>query len=577
MLKSLGSAWRVAASMVFLTAAGYAVEPGLVGHWSLRGDCRDSSGSGNDGINHGVNLATGEFDGRGAYIEVPHSPSLELGGEFSVSAWIRTEDHLTDIPGDLVTKFEPFHRQGFSLSLVGNTSGYNGPGNMRQLFFGVDHATRGEWTDCGRPTPHSHSSDAATVFNGDLYVGTIDAADERNWAHVYRYRGGQEWEDVGRLGTRRTRGVYAMVVHDGALYASTTSSHNRQSPDMEFGRVYRYRGGQDWEEIGQPGDVHHLSGLASFNGKLYSTAYTEDAPGHIYEYAGAAQWRDCGSFDGMPHSLGLHDGRLYTAFPKGEVFAYAGAGTDWEHLGNPFGEYAICKQIHALGVYRGELYAGCWPTGQIAVRRDGQWIDLGRLGDATEVVGIAVYNGSLYGGTIPRAEICRFDGPEQWMSIRRLFDPPGFEPTPVGARDGTFIQDWTRASSLNVYQGRMFVTTATCYRRLIEPELPPDDIRGKVFAFSTGAAVSHDHDLGAGWKHVTAVRNGTRMTLYVDGQPVAATTSNRDSIDASTEVPLQIGFGPQSHFHGAMRDVRLYNRALSDDEILAQHTRDRAE
>jgi len=575
-------AWQAVATMLCLAAAAHADEkpagdPGLIGHWKLRGDCLDSSGLGNDGHNHGADLATGTFSGQGQFIEVPHAPSLLLGTDFSVSAWIWTADKRTDVPGDLVTKFDSAHRQGFSLSIVGNTSGYNGPSSLRQLFFGLDNATKGQWTDCGRPNPHSHSSDAATVFNGDLYVGTIDAPDEQDWAHVYRYLGGQAWEDLGRVGTRKTRGVYAMVVHDGELYAATTSSHNRQLPEMDVGRVYRYRGATDWEEIGQPGAYTHLSGLASFDGKLYVAAFIENEPGHCFVYEGDQRWRDCGAFDGWPHSLAVHDGRLHLAFPNGQAFAYEAEGTDWENLGNPFGAFEICKQIHAMGVHRGELYLGCWPTGRMAVRRDSEWIDLGRLGDATEVVGIATYNGSLYAGTIPRAEICRFDGRDNWMSIRRLFDPPGFEPTPVGARDNTFVQDWTRASSLAVFQGRLFVTTATCYRRIIDPPPPPDDNRGKVYSFATGAAVSHDRDLGAGWKHVAAVRNGKRLTLYVDGQQTASTTSDRDAIDVANAAPLQFGFGPQSHFHGRMREVRLYNRALSDEEIRSQHKRDASE
>jgi len=556
----------------------HAAEPGLIGYWKLQGDARDSSGSGNDGVNHGVDLATGRFDGRGAYIEVPHSPSLQLGaGDFSVSAWVWTPAEVTDMPGDLVTKFDTVYRRGLNLSLVGNTSGYNGPGDLRQLFFGLDNASFGRWTDCGRPNPHSHCSDAATVFNGDLYVGTIDADDEKDWAHVYRYQGGQQWEDLGRVGDRRTRGVYAMVVHDGALYAATTSSHNKQPAEMDFGSVYRFRGPDDWEEIGQPGDFHHLPALASFNGKLYIAAYMEDNDGHCFEYAGDGCWRECGSFDGLPHPLGMHDGQLHLAFPQGEVFAFAGNGTDWEHLGNPFGAFQICKQIHALGVHRGELYAGCWPTGRMAVRRGGEWIDLERVGDATEIVGIANYNGSLYTGSIPRAEVCRLDGQGQWSSIRRLFDPPGFEPVPVLVRERLYVQDWTRASSMTVYQGQLFVTTATCYRRNIDPLPPPDDVRGNVFSYATGEAVSHDHDLGHGWKHVAAVRSGNRLTLFVDGRPVSSATSDHDPIDASNEAPLLIGFGPQSHFHGRMREVRLYNRALTESEVLAQHSRDTSE
>jgi hypothetical protein len=128
------------------------------------------------------------------------------------------------------------------------------------------------------------------------------------------------------------------------------------------------------------------------------------------------------------------------------------------------------------------------------------------------------------------------------------------------------VQDWTRASSLTVYQGQLFVTTASCYRRFI-PEPLPDDSRGKVFSYTAGVAVSNDHDLGTDWKQVVAVREGNRLTLSVDGQQTASRVVDGDSIDVSNEVPLQIGFGPQSHFHGKMREVRLYNRALSHDEI----------
>src|SRR5687767_5161140 len=67
----------------------------LVGHWKLRGDCRDYSGAGNHGISHGVELVTGAFDGVGAYIEVPSSDSLRVGsGDFAICAWIETADQI---------------------------------------------------------------------------------------------------------------------------------------------------------------------------------------------------------------------------------------------------------------------------------------------------------------------------------------------------------------------------------------------------------------------------------------------------------------------------------------------------
>jgi hypothetical protein len=94
-----------------------------------------------------------------------------------------------------------------------------------------------------------------------------------------------------------------------------------------------------------------------------------------------------------------------------------------------------------------------------------------------------------------------------------------------------------------------------------------DDMRGKVFSYGTGTAVSLDRDLGAGWKHIAAVRTNHEMELFVDGRLVAKTEGSGTPLDVSNNVPLRIGFGPQSHFDGKIRDVRLYNRALTMGEV----------
>jgi hypothetical protein len=558
-----------ASCVAILSSAGaVAAEPGLVGHWKLLGDCQDHSGHGHHGTNHNVNLATAEFNGRDSYIEVPTSTAFDFGaGNFSIAAWIHTEGQVSDIPGDIVTRFDLALRKGINLTINAASPGYNSQSDVRHLFFGVDSGAAGRWTDRGRPGGKAHSSDALTVFNGNLYAGTTDGPTEVDWAHVYRYQGTDQWEDCGRLGDGRTRGVYAMIVHDGALYAATSASHGRQPVTMSFGRVYRYRGGQNWEDIGQPGENYRLNSLASFRGKLYAAGFNiGPAIGHVYVYDGDQRWRECGEFPGWPHTLLVHDDRLHAAYPRGEVYAYD--GDTWENLGNPHGSTTECNQIHALGVHNGELYAGSWPLGKMAVRRGGKWIDLGRLGDATEVVGLTVYNGSFYAGTIPRAELFRFDGPNQWTSIRRLFDPPGFEPVPVGG-GGPGVADWSRASSLAVFQGQLFVSTATCYRTNIDLPLQ-GEIRGKVYSFSAGVAVSSDRDFGPGWKHIAAVRDGRALKLYVDGRITATSTAASD-LDISDDAPLKIGFGPQSHFRGKIRDVRLYNRALAEAEIHSLH------
>lgn len=536
-------------------------DKGLVGYWKLLGDARDHSGHDHHGANHGVDLKTGAFNGRGAYIEVPDAPDLRLGaGDFTIAAQFQTPGDVTDVLGDLVSKFDPVKRRGFNLTLVHNTSGYNSQSNNRHLFFGIDDGTAGKWVDCGRPGGKTHSSDALTVFEGRLYVGTVDAPDQSDWAHVYRYVGGQEWEDCGRVGAGKIRGVYAMIVHAGALYAATAGPHGgKENNTGDFGRVYRYRGDKAWEDLGQPGAHFRVNSLASFEGRLYAAAInTGGVIGGVYVHEGGTNWRKCGDF-GRPHTTAVHDGLLYAAYPNGEVFAYN--GQDWARLGNPLGSLKQCNQLHAHGVYQGELYVGTWPFGRVALRRNDKWIDLGRLGEATEVVGLTVYNGSFYAGTIPHAEVFRYDGPDEWASMGRLFDPPGYDPPRQ-------VEDWTRASSLTVYRGRLYSSTATCYRAMVK-SAPADDIRGKVYSFATGAAVSHDGDMGQGWNHVAATRTGAKLTLYVNGRPVAVSEGTAANQDLSNAAPLRIGFGSQSHFAGNLRHVRLFNRGLAENEIAA--------
>lgn len=80
-------------------------QKGLVGYWKLKGDCRDYSGKGNHGTNHGVNLGTGEFNGRNSYIEVANSESLSFGsGDFSICAVVCIEKDMDDVIGDILTE-----------------------------------------------------------------------------------------------------------------------------------------------------------------------------------------------------------------------------------------------------------------------------------------------------------------------------------------------------------------------------------------------------------------------------------------------------------------------------------------
>jgi hypothetical protein len=554
------------------TGVATAAENSLVGHWKLQGDCRDYSGHENHGVNHGVELNTGAFDGVSSYIEVPAGDSLKLGkADFALCAWIYTEEQLDDIVGDVVELYDPARRRGMTLSINSSAGGYQSQGTDRHVHFGIDNGQTSEFEDCGRPNPTSnYVSNSLTVFKGKLYSATTDAQDEKNWCHVYRYDGGQRWTDCGRVGDGRTTGVMPLIVHAGELYAATSTYDwtRVREGSYDAGRVYRFEGGAEWKDCGQPSDNRTLNSMASFQGKLYAGGGPNSQG--VFVRGEDEQWRPSKLFpkEGpercFPHTMCRHNGRLYTAWPGVHAFD----GQRWTYVGDPlYSEQNPMLQTHSMTIYQGELHVGTWPEAKVAVfRGNDTWQDIGRVGkDGTEVNALVVYNGKLYGGSIPRAEVCRLDGASGWTSLKQFYSPEGWRPGVPGKASREEVKEWSRVTSLTVYGGKLFASTGSCTSSVQDA---PADVRGKVFSMEAGRVASYDDDLGPGWKHLAAVRQGDRLTLYVDGKLVAESSAfNPADYDLSIDQPLRIGFGQTEYFSGRMADVRLYRGALKDGQI----------
>jgi hypothetical protein len=512
---------------------------------------------------HGRGADQGSFDGRHTYVEIPPSASLNFGqDDFTLCAWVWAAANMDNGFGDVLTQYDPARRRGVNLSLLASAGGYSSRGDDRHILFGLDDAKESVWEDCGRPSPTSnYVSNALTVFDGSLYAPITDAEKEEDWCHVFRYTG-RAWEDCGRVGDRKTRGVGGMVVHQGRLYAATWNydwtrvGRNRKDQPpypADFCHVYRYVGGKEWEDCGQPGECRRLFGMASFRGQLYVAA--ED--GRCYVHARDKTWRECGTFPHYAHPLSVHQDRLYAGVldPAG-VYAYDGA--TWKALGNPQPPPERCTQIHDMEVYRGKLHVTTWPRGHV-IRLDpgDKWTDCGRLGDAIEMNALTVYNGKLYSGSIPRAEVFRYDDGTTWTSIRRFLDPAGYV-----FKDS---KEWARVTSLTTYGGKLFASMGSCTSSHLDA---PADFRGKVYAMDVGQCVSYDRDLGPGWKHLAAIRRGERLELFVDGRLVAESPASKHGrIELTNQQPLRIGFGEMDYFSGKIREVRVYRRALEPDTI----------
>jgi hypothetical protein len=363
---------------------------------------------------------------------------------------------------------------------------------------------------------------------------------------VYRYAGGQRWIDCGAPDV--CNAICSLAVHDGKLYAGSErysggGSSLPLSPNTKNGgSVFRYEGGKRWTNCGKVADVRSISGLVSFSGKLYAgtgtTGAWRDTPRHrgMYRFDGIGKWTDCGCPDLRVVHLGVHNGALFgLSYDAGGFFKYKG-GKKWERLG----PVPDSTQAYSMAIHQGKLRVGTWPTGTVFTHHGPQkWTNSGRLGAEKEVMGMAVYNGKLYAGTLPLADVYRLDGAAKWTSVGQLDKTPKVR----------YRRAWTMA----VYDGKLFCGT-----------LPS----GHVLSIEAGKCATYDHALPPGWHHLAAVKTKDRLQIFLDGKRVAQSTPFKPgAYDLTTKQPLKIGFGQHDYFNGKMRDVRLYNRALSPADV----------
>lgn len=534
------------------SAAAVDLKRGLVAHWPLSGDGKDVSGS----DRHltatalrfepeplfGAGRSVAVFDGRANFGVLPADRVPAWGaGEFSISTWMQVPKVLDDVPGDLLSQYGASQHKGLQLSLKSHTGVTFSPSNHRHLAFGIDADRSSGWVDCGRPGK-ALLAFALVVHEGALYAGTCEPGKDES-GHVYRYAGGQKWVDCGA--PDRCNAVTALGEFDGRLYAGVgkyrvAGSALAESENLHLGgTVYRYDGGTKWTACGKLAESEAVGGLVVFKGRLYGSSLYK--PAGFFRYDGGQSWTECGVPEvgekkgHRVEALGVFDGFLYaTSYDAGRVFRFDGSTwTDCGALGDN-------TQTYSFAPYRGALHVGTWPSGRVyRMRGLNDWVDAGRLGEELEVMGMLVHNGRLIAGTLPLAEVYEYREGTAWHRLAQLDTTP----------DVKYRRAWTMAE----HQGQLFVST-----------LPS----GKVFAYEAGRSVEWGREFPDGWRHVAAVKRNERLALFLDGRPVAESAPfANESFDLTSSEPLYLGRGMTDFFRGRMSDVRLYNRALSATEV----------
>ena len=512
--------------------------------WKLAGDAKDQSGNGLHGQNRGVTFQEGafparsaKFDGRGSHIEIPVAESLRLGTDpFTISLWVHTGGELDDDLGDLISQFDAKTRTGFHLSLRNNAGVTHSQANYRQLQLGIDAGTEPVFTDQGRPG-NAIFGQSMAVHHGHLYVGTCESGKDQA-GHVYRHDGPDKWTDCGS--PDQANSITAMAAFGGELYVGSgkyrlggSSLAESENPHLG-GKIYRHLGDQKWQEVGRFAEMECVGGMVVYRGKLYVSSLYK--PASFWRYEGDQRWTSLEVPGGKRvEALGVYNGYLWaTGYDEGHVYRFD--GMSWSDLGRVGEEENT--QTYAFATYQGELHVATWRTGKVFRWRNEKWEDRGRLGEELEVMGMIVHNGSLYAGTLPLGQLYRYDGGSQWKLLRQLDSTP----------DVKYRRVWTMAE----YQGKLFATT-----------LPS----GHVWTLETGAAVTWDREHPVGWHHVAAQRTSERLRLFVDGELVAESPLPQAKLNLTCGEPWRIGAGSGDFFQGALADVRVDRRALSDQEI----------
>jgi outer membrane protein assembly factor BamB len=526
-----------------------AEDPLLIGHWPLQGNDHEQTGAPLQTTSQGVDFdangpggmprTAARFNGRDSVVDVAPADALQLGTqEFSISLWLNTAAEVDDVPGDLVSQYDPVARTGFHLGLYTHGGVTNSQANSKQLHFGIDQARlEPEFTDNGR-LGNAAFVFALCVHDGRLYGATCHARAGES-GRVFRFEGGERWTDLGS--PDKANAVSAMATFNGSLYVAASKyrlagSALAESQNPNFGgKVYRLDAEDKWVSCGTLSpETEAVASLVVFRGRLYAGSLYK--PAAFFRYEGEENWAACETPEGKRvEALTVFNGAIYaTCYDEGSVFRYDGRG--WELVGKIPG----ATQTYGFAVHRGSLFVSEWPNAHVYRYAGGkQWDDVGRLGEELEAMPLLVYNGKMYGGTLPSAEIYRFDADKSWTKIGRVDHTPDVK--------------YRRAWSLAVYQGRLFVGT-----------LPS----GRVLSIEAGRNATYDRELPAGWHHVAAVKDSDVLKLYVDGQAVAQSARfEAGQFDLTNHQPIRIGFGAQDYFRGELAGVRLYRGALSAEQV----------
>ena len=345
------------------------------------------------GANRGADLTAPDgarFNGINAFIKVPHTDRLNLGKQdWSASVWVHTDAELTDVLGDVLSKYDPTTRTGVMLSIMNYAGVTSATVQLPQHFLRHRCRSVGQSVDGLRPPGKFPICDGYGRLRRTAFLPEPTRKAKKEAGRVYRYDGGTAWTDCGF--PEKANGVGALAVYQGKLYAG---QHPLQCGGVSDGQIsqlaarrqglsLRWRATMDrlrQAGRGQRG-VRHGQSLAGDSMPHHCIKTARD----LYRYDVEQQWTCCGNPGRRIQPLAVYNGALYAgSYDQGHFMRYDGQ-TNWTDLG----QVPETTQVYSFAVYEGRLHLCNWPSGSVFVYDvdENQWTSVGRLGSEQEVIG----------------------------------------------------------------------------------------------------------------------------------------------------------------------------------------------
>lgn len=519
-----------------------------ISHWKFdegEGDTAYDSAANNHGTIYGATWTTGQingalsFDGANDYVDVGDKDILDFGASssFSIAAWVNSN---IDTPVDTIIVDKRrvddggYHHEGYSFKIYVDT-----------LYFGIEDTSENSTSTAGdtpiRDNRWHHVAAVRDTAQDKLYLyldGVLDATPAVDTT-------------TGTLATSRSFKIghsqYYPNFFDGLI--DDVRIYGRALSDEEIWQLY-YEGMGEKASNPYPADgaanvdpnvvLSWAPGKNALSHDIYLGLDYNDvnnATQDSNEYMGNF---DVNSYD--PNSLELEttyywriDERNISGTVKGDIWGFRTwlepNFISWWKFDEGEGDIAY----DSTGNNHGTIYGATWTTGQIddALAFDGD-------GDYVEVA----------------------NDQSQQITTNQIT-----------------LSAWIKLDA----------DVGDTQRRIIHKQEAPGiawgfEIFGDGYNGSSGnQLVFHDSDGGAAWYnclsptdlnpsqwyHVAVTDNAGVIEIYIDGQP------NRSCDDAyripsSIVAPIIIGAtnpATDFFFDGTIDDVRIYGRALSDEEI----------